>query len=78
MDNIITQNLIAATIFVVCLLILFAAAALVVLAFMRLEKLISKVISNVYIKIILATFILAWNFAVAFGLLGIPLTKGVK
>lgn len=76
MDNIITQNLIAATIFVVCLLAFFAAAVLIVLAFMRLEKLVSKVISNVYIKIILVTFILVWNLAVAFGLLGIPLTKG--
>lgn len=76
MDNIITQNLIAATIFVVCLLAFLAAAVLILLAFMRLEKLVSKVISNVYIKIILVTFILAWNLAVAFGLLGIPLTKG--
>ena len=68
--------MIAATIFVVCLMILLATAVLVALAFMKLENLIAKVISNTYIKIILVTFILAWNLAVVFGLLGIPLVKG--
>ena len=76
MDNIITQNLIAATILVVCLMILIATAVLVALALKKLENLIAKVISNTYIKIILVTFILAWSLAVVFGLLGIPLVKG--